>query len=750
MIETVVWYAWLTFVGAGSLLPSTVLFGQLRSAGALCARPLGLLLVAEIAWLVSALSPIPYGTGLVGASVGMLWVCTALLAWRRWDLVSAIWRRRRLLVAGEVLLALLFILLVVVRAQNPAAFGNEKPMEIMLLTSVHNASSMPPPDPWFAGHTVSYYHLGYVAIDVVSRLAGLGPGEAFNLGLVTAGALAGVAIFALAGDLLSLSNVRRSASPVLAGACAVVSLLLVAPLQGALELLAAAGIGSQRLWAGLGVEGFPGPHSTAGIEPKPHWWWWHTTRVLPDTITEFPAFSLLLGDVHPHVLALPLGVLALALAATTLASEDLPGFSYWCARPGAYLLAAMLFAGMLMTNSWDVVPYGSVWLAAALLSSTRTRCPVRTLIFAGLHVGLPAMGALLLALPFLTQLHSSIEGFAPVVKASDPTRFVLVWVPLVVPLVAGPVLLRPRAWSAQIIGGIIAGVALIAVWAGVLLSNGHRRTLAERGSGWLVLAFLVISSSAACAAAYRSYRESDRASAAWLGLAGGGCVVILGTELIRVVDFSLESRANTVFKFWYSVWLLMSVASAVVIAGWFDRALGMSRRALAVLVLSVPLYVGSLTYAPAVLLSRIGESQEPAVDALAFYRRHDPELYQGILWVRANLGEQDVLLEAAGNSFGYANLISATTGTPTLLGWLQHEQTWRGRIAEISERQAMVDAIFSEGATERMRKLATRCGVTHIYLGREESLRYGPGVFDRFAAWPTIFETPHTRIVKVP
>ena len=42
--------------------------------------------------------------------------------------------------------------------------------------------------------------------------------------------------------------------------------------------------------------------------------WFDPSRVIPDTINEFPSFSFLLGDLHAHVLALPFTVLALAFA----------------------------------------------------------------------------------------------------------------------------------------------------------------------------------------------------------------------------------------------------------------------------------------------------------------------------------------------------------------------------------------------------------------------------------------------------
>ena len=75
MAEAARWYLVLTVLGVGALLPAMTLFGTLRSGGALYARPLGLLLVAEAAWLASALGGARYGLPLI------LVACTLLFGW---------------------------------------------------------------------------------------------------------------------------------------------------------------------------------------------------------------------------------------------------------------------------------------------------------------------------------------------------------------------------------------------------------------------------------------------------------------------------------------------------------------------------------------------------------------------------------------------------------------------------------------------------------------------------------------------
>ena len=44
------------------------------------------------------------------------------------------------------------------------------------------------------------------------------------------------------------------------------------------------------------------------------WWFWNASRVIPDTINEFPFFTFTYADLHAHMIALPLTLLALAAA----------------------------------------------------------------------------------------------------------------------------------------------------------------------------------------------------------------------------------------------------------------------------------------------------------------------------------------------------------------------------------------------------------------------------------------------------
>ncbi len=751
MRDLIAWYVALMAIGMGSLLPAMVLFERLRSGGVLYARPLGLLCIAVGAWVVTAATPVPYGLGLILVMLAALWLWSLWLGWRQPAMLDAVADRWRILLAGEAVFFALFALIVLVRAQAPAASATEKPMDLMLLTSIRAADSLPASDAWFAGHELSYYHLGHVMVDIVGRLSEVAPAVEFNIGIAMAGALAGAAIFALAGDILALSPLRRPSSPWVAGGLGVAALLFVSTEVGFIDLLGAHGIGRD-LWPRLGVAGVPTPQSTETGVPTEFWWWWHATRIIPGTITEFPTFSIVLGDLHAHVLALPLGILAIAV--TLPAFEGMTALSWrsWLRRPGALFLAGTLFAALVMTNPWDAAVYGVLWgLAATVAFLGAGWRPLPALLLAARYILPPAALALLLTLSFFTTLDMPSLGVDLLTtETSDPARFILVWLPLGFPLLAAASLLRLRVPVRIYAFGVAAGLLSVLVAVIAAMASDQRGALGDRGAGWLLLGALVLSIGWASAATWGARRDGDRARAAWLGLLTLGMAILLLLELVYVKD-ELGGRLNSVFKFWYAIWVLFAVAGAVALAMVYDRLPKLEPRRLSVPLAAVLLVVsgGTLLYGPAAAVARAREGQQQGLNSLS-YLGADRGLASAIEWVRSNLDSDDVLLEAVGADYGGGNIVSAATGVPTLLAWPGHEIQWRGKIPAIRERQAVVARIYQQGPTEDVRALAIRYGVTHVYLGREEQVQFGNDVAARFAAWPMVFEAPGVRIVAVP
>ncbi len=768
MTDALSWYAALTLLAAASLYPAALLFRALPGSGVLYARALGLALLAWLAWLPGAVG-IGYGEQAAWAALAALLALSAYLAWSRPGLRRALWERRRLLLAGEILFLALYAALALVRSRAPDAVATEKPMDLRLLSAVDGAGSFPPPDPWFAGEPVSYYYLGHVGVDALAAIAGATVGASFTLGVVTAGAVSGLATFGLAYDLIAhragsaaeTAAARTSRLAPLAGAAvSAASLLWLAPLAGALEVAGANGWG-RGLIAALGIEGLPGPEGASALVPERFWWWWDATRLLPGVIAEFPAFSLLLGDLHAHLLALPLGVAALALAACDFLGREPLSPRRWLRDPLRLVLASALYAALAMTNSWDVLTWGSVWLLASAAALARSGWPWPLALLLGVrHLALPALGSLALALPFAWALERPELGLALVAGGgSEPVRFALFWLAPALPVLLAGLWLRPRASRSALAWGALLAAAPVAAWAGATLASAGFDPLLERGSGWLTLGALALGAGCTGALALSCDREGQRAEAAALGLASAAASLLLATELLFLSD-AFGTRMNTVFKLWFHAWLLLALAGGVAVGAALARPrpaarapalrTASSRTVAALSAAGLALLLASLAYAPAAAVSRDREAQIPSLDALSYLDRTAPGEAAAVRWARSELLPRGALmLEAVSPSYGGGNRVSAASGVPTLLGWPGHQLQWR-RDPPLGELEALIARAYSEGATEEVRRLLAERGVTHVYLGSEERRRHGGGVAERFSGWPVVFEAPGVRIVRLP
>ncbi|MFN8638804.1 MAG: DUF2298 domain-containing protein [Dehalococcoidia bacterium] len=579
----------------------------------------------------------------------------------------------------------------------------------------------------------------------------------FNLGLATAGAMAAAAAFGLAADAHALTT-RRAPRTWMAGSVAVGALVLIASLEGGLDARRRPTSAALFLGEAFGVTGFP---SRRQRRRYPHRLlvWWRATRVLPDAISEFPAFSLILGDLHAHVLALPLAILALGVALTALEGSRPQTLAVWVRHPGELAVVSMLFAGIAMTNAWDAPLYGAIWAGAGVLAYAAAGWGLVGGVMGMVrHLVLPAGLAGVLAWPMFSVFDHVPLGVAPVLSAgSDPARFLLVWGPLVLFLAACVATIRPRVDREIAALTAVYASALVLAWVLALFASGHGSAVIARGSGWLTLLALAGVAALSLGGTSAAMSASDRGRAAWLALVAGASLLILGTELVHLVD-ALAGRFNTVFKFWYGAWVMLALACGIAAADTAGDARTAARVASAPAArvareslwwAATAVVVLCALYTPAALVSRRTEGQAPGLDALAFLSDDGSGEAETVRWA-ATLDAGSVLLEAPGKSYSDANRVSMAAGVPTVLGWAGHEVTWRGDGAGVSEREADVNAIYRDGPTPATIEVARRYGVTHVFVGPVERERYGEDVGARFAAWPVAFQASRSLVFAVP
>ncbi|MBI4310634.1 MAG: hypothetical protein HY681_02540 [Chloroflexi bacterium] len=486
MLDVIAWLLALELIG---LLAFPVLFRLapwLPDRGYAIAKPIGLVLVFYPLWLLASTPYVPNTLGVLIAIILGLGALSGWLVWRsRASLQEFLRDEWPLMLLAEVVFLGVFVFWTAVISQDSGISHTEQPMDFGFLNATMASRHFPPNDPWLSGAHVSYYYLGYLIFGGLTKLVGIAPAVGYNLALASVGALAAAAAFGLVFNMVRLAG-GKAAGAALAGLTAVLLLLFVSNLEGALEMMRAGGRDSAEFWKSVDIKGLDGPKPSDSWYPtEGGWWWWRASRVIDTvqngqsldyTITEFPFFSLLLGDLHPHVMGLPfvLSFLGLTLAFFVSVGKGLR----WLADNAPLLaLTAIVLGALGFINLWDLPVFGGLLLAAAVVKGISNagggRGAVATPVLAA-----SAIVALSLALylPFLFSFESQAKGVLPVDQyVSRPLHFFLVWGLLLT--IAGGFMLRelvaavaqrPRRWKALGVSLLVA----LSPWALWTLAEG--------------------------------------------------------------------------------------------------------------------------------------------------------------------------------------------------------------------------------------------------------------------------------------
>jgi len=334
ILDVFSWWLISTLLGVLALPIAWRIFGRLEDRGYGFTRVLGLLLAGYFFWMGATLRIFQPSVG--GAVLAVL----ALLAFSVWlgrsslrDVLDWLKEHRSTILTMELLFLLAFAVWAFVRANNPEIVGTEKPMELAFVNAILQSDSFPPHDPWLSGYAISYYYFGYILLALLTRLTGVASGVAFNLGNSLWFALVALGTYSLAYNFLARrmpGRVKR-VSPLLAP----IFVLISGNLGGFLEVLRSKyifwtttddGFLTSSFWNWIGLEDLEKPpFLDASWIPERYLWWWRSSRVIRDldlnglplglqSIDEFPFFSFLLADNHPHILAMPFVLMVIAFA----------------------------------------------------------------------------------------------------------------------------------------------------------------------------------------------------------------------------------------------------------------------------------------------------------------------------------------------------------------------------------------------------------------------------------------------------
>jgi uncharacterized membrane protein len=333
-LPTISWWLALQLMGLLALPLVWAVFRRFPDRGYGLAKVVGLLAVAYLAWLFASLRLLPFGPASIGAGMVLLGLASLGVLWRRGrEIRHFLVANRQMVLVHETVFLAAFLLLWVIRAWNPDLwhlhFGGEKPMEFAYLNAVAKSTFFPPYDPWLAGGYINYYYFGFVIVATVMKLTGIVPAVAFNLAVASMFALAAAGLFSLGVNFWPAMHRLESAArrwwATAAGLATAAFVLIAGNLDGAIQLI-------EGLWKAGGLQvrstiplmegalkAAAGMLAVLSGGRLPNFDFWRSTRLVgdlesPTPIMEFPYFTFLYGDLHPHMMSMPLAALALALA----------------------------------------------------------------------------------------------------------------------------------------------------------------------------------------------------------------------------------------------------------------------------------------------------------------------------------------------------------------------------------------------------------------------------------------------------
>ncbi len=802
--STLVWSAQLLLLQMLGLAFAFPLFRRLPDRGAALARPFAILIPFWLLWLLASVGKLNFTRGNYWLILGTFGLAAAWSVyrhrkeWPAWLKIDG-----RAIGISEFVFWIAFAGFLTVRAFNPdlwhPAWGGEKPMEMTYLYGVLRSEEFPPMNPWFAGGFINYYYFGFVLCGGLIKALGVLPEVGFNLCLATFFGLTAAGAFGAARALTPTRALWPAwAATAFVAVCG--NLFQIRFIWNRFVLLGTPDhafsfpILSDIVRAGFGAKRY---FSGEPLSPYIADLYWVAARAISvsephavQPITEFPYWSFLYADLHPHVIALPFTLTIVILLAAWVKSTSRLG------KAGLIALLGFTLGFFWPTNTWDWPTYGALtgltlFLAAWQRDNKGTvagfvRAVLASLATFGLMLAIgyfafrpyhqsyqPGYGAF----EWWTGDRTSLRDYAFIYGFF---LFVLGTGFVVTLRARGTGLFRlAQPWT-QLIRHSLPGGSKRMQRRLIIFASQHRFSFAVSGltlsatylllvaaAAWQTLPPLLLFGFVTSLLLAVSWRHDVLRAVVPLMAALGFLLSLLVEFVVLAGDIG---RMNTVFKFYYQVWIFFALASALTLPAIFGALPKWKRawRQAWLVVFSVLVGLSLLfvvTGTPQKIRDRFADTP-PTLDGLAFANvaeyaqrgttfRLRPDLL-AIRWLQDHVKGSPVILEMNLGSilYSWGNRYSIHTGLPAVAGWSWHERQQQAALREnhVDDRIADIQKIYATTDLAEARRLIDRYNVGLVVVGALERI-YAPAEglakFDKMGL-EKIYDAEGVAIYRVP
>ena len=686
------WYLLALVLGAAAMPLTGRLFRRFQDRGWMFSKVTAIAVSGFLTWFLVAVKIIKFTTmtcivvTLVCAAASLILYCREQKA----GFECIPFAHLDLVYAEELLFFAAFLFWTYFAGFHPAAYGTEKFMDYGFMEAMMRSKTLPATDLWYSQGKINYYYGGQYFAVFLTKLSGAKVELTYNLMRTFVAGLAFAMPFSLVHqmvtDRLGKTGSRwKKTLPSVTGILAGISVSIAGNMHYVVYGQIIPFI--QKL-KGEEVSSYWFPDATRYIGFNPD--------VEDKTIHEFPCYSFVLGDLHAHVVDIMFVLLLLGLLyawmkkvrTTELSGESMSRREFWKKQ---LLMPQLLATGALLgmfhwTNYWDFVIYFVVTCGAALfMNIIGQKGKIRWAL--GVTAAQAAeilILATVIILPFTLQFDTSnmVQGIALAQHHSLPHQLLVLWG--------------------------LPGILTILFVVSLLVEKLRG---AEQKSLYHLLA---------------SIRLPDL-FAVLLGLCAIGLVLIPELVYVRDIYENGNARANTMFKLTYQAYIMFGMTMIYVI---FRLLVIGKNKILKVLAfIGLFFFVWTCGYFGNSVHSWFGEvwkpSQYKGLNATAFLETDFPEDVNGIRWLKENISDAPVVLEANGDSYSEYERVSAMTGLPTIMGWYVHEWLWRGNLSDLNAKIEEIQEIYTSTDETRVKELLEEYNVSYIFVGSCERNKYG-------------------------
>ena len=686
------WYLLALVLGAAAMPLTGRLFRRFQDRGWMFSKVTAIAVSGFLTWFLVAVKIIKFTTmtcivvTLVCAAASLILYCREQKA----GFECIPFAHLDLVYAEELLFFAAFLLWTYFAGFHPAAYGTEKFMDYGFMEAMMRSKTLPATDLWYSQGKINYYYGGQYFAVFLTKLSGAKVELTYNLMRTFVAGLAFAMPFSLVHqmvtDRLGKTGSRwKKALPSVTGILAGISVSIAGNMHYVIYGQIIPFI--QKL-KGEEVSSYWFPDATRYIGFNPD--------VEDKTIHEFPCYSFVLGDLHAHVVDIMFVLLLLGLLyawmkkvrTTELSGESMSRREFWKKQ---LLMPQLLATGALLgmfhwTNYWDFVIYFVVTCGAALfMNIIGQKGKIRWAL--GVTAAQAAeilILATVIILPFTLQFDTSnmVQGIALAQHHSLPHQLLVLWG--------------------------LPGILTILFVVSLLIEK-------LRGAEQKSLYHLLT-----------SIRLPDL-FAVLMGLCAIGLVLIPELVYVRDIYENGNARANTMFKLTYQAYIMFGMTMIYAI---FRLLIIGKNKILKVLAfIGLFFFVWTCGYFGNSVHSWFGEvwkpSQYKGLNATAFLETDFPEDVNGIRWLKENISDAPVVLEANGDSYSEYERVSAMTGLPTIMGWYVHEWLWRGNLSDLNAKIEEIQEIYTSTDETRVKELLEEYNVSYIFVGSCERNKYG-------------------------